>query len=109
MSNTKLHKGDKVVVISGKDRKKEGTILRILQKQERVVVEGVNMKIKHIKKTASKAGEKITFEGALHISNVMLVDPKTGKRTRVGYDKDAKGKKIRVAKKSKEVIAKSTK
>ena len=108
MAKTKLRLGDEVIVTTGKDRNKTGKIVKILRNQDKVVVEGVNMKVKHIKKTATRAGEKVTFEAPLHISNVMLVDPKTKKPTRIGYTVEG-GKKARVAKKSNEVLGKSTK
>lgn len=101
--STKIRKGDKVVVITGKDRNKEGVVLRVFSKQNRVVVEGVNMRIKHIKKTAQRAGEKVTYEAPMHISNVMLLDPETNKKTRIGYTTED-GKKKRVAKKSNKIL-----
>lgn len=100
----KIHTGDTVVVISGKDKGKTGTVVRVLEEKNRVVVEGVNMRVKHIRKTPQQAGQRIKFEAAIAASNVMLVDPKTKKRTRVGYSIDAKGKKTRIAKKSGEVL-----
>jgi large subunit ribosomal protein L24 len=102
----KFKEGDNVVVIAGKDKGKTGNIMRVLRKTNKVFVEKINMKIKHIKKTAQKAGEKITFEGAVDASNVMLIDPVTGKRTRIGYRKMENGKKERIAKKSKQSIDK---
>ena len=96
----KLKLGDNVVVIAGKDKGKTGKITKILRKLDKVVVEKVNMRTKHIKKTAQRPGEKIQFEAPIHVSNVMLVDPKTSKRTRIGYRKLENGKKERIAKKS---------
>lgn len=95
----KLKKGDKVVVIAGKDKGKEGTITDILKKEDRVVVEGVNIVKKHIKGNGQTAGSIEERENPIHVSNVMIVDPKTGKRSRIGH-KIEKDKKIRVAKKS---------
>ncbi len=104
----KLKINDKVVVITGKDKGKEGKIIKILRKQNKVVVEKVNMRTKHIKKTQNKAGEKITFEAAIDASNVMLICPQSGKRTRIGYKKTEKGKKERISKKSNQSIDKVT-
>ncbi len=100
----KIKTGDIVVVIAGKDRNKTGKVLRIVRKSSRVVVEGINKVVKHVKKTKTRAGEKITFEAPLHSSNVMVVDPKTKKGTRIGYSMTKEGKKERVAKKSKTII-----
>ncbi len=100
----KIHTGDTVVVISGKAKGKTGTVIRVMPENNRVVVEGINLRVKHIKKTTQGAGQRIKFEAALSASNVMLVDPKTKKRTRVGYKINEKGVKTRVAKKSGEVI-----
>ncbi len=99
----KLHTGDTVVIIAGKDKGKTGTILRVLETDNRVVVGGLNMRTRHIKKTHQEAGRIVKFEASLHASNVMLIDPKTKKRARIGY-KMEKGKKLRISKKSKEVV-----
>ncbi|GAK09564.1 LSU ribosomal protein L24p [Geomicrobium sp. JCM 19038] len=98
--------GDKVKVISGKDKGKEGVILKSLPAKERVIVEGVNVVKKHAKPTQENPqGGILNEEAAIHVSNVMLIDPKSGEPTRVGY-KVEDGKKVRVAKKSGEVIDK---
>ena len=91
--------GDKVVVISGKDKGKEGKITHVLRKENRVVVEGVNVVKKHVKPNGQGAGSIMDMEAPIHASNVMIVDPKTGKRTRIGHSIDKKGNKIRVSKK----------
>jgi large subunit ribosomal protein L24 len=95
----KLSKGDSVVVITGKDKGKKGTVLRVLASENRVVVTGINMVTKHIKKTPQNPGSVVKFERSIHASNVMILDPKTGKGTRIGYKKDG-AKKVRIAKKS---------
>jgi len=95
----KLSNGDTVIVISGKDKGKKGTILRVIKSQNRVIVGGVNMITKHVKKTAQAAGQKLRYESSIHASNVMALDPKSGKPTRVGYKIEGK-KKIRIAKRS---------
>ncbi|UBH08809.1 50S ribosomal protein L24 [Macrococcus armenti] len=99
-----IKKGDKVIVITGKDKGKTGTVIEALPKKDRVVVEGVNIVKKHQKPTQMNPEGGITeFEAAIHVSNVMLLDPKTNKPTRVGT-KIEDGKKVRVAKKSGEII-----
>lgn len=100
----KIKKGDNVVVIAGKNKGKTGTVMRTLKKTERVVVEGVNKVTRHVRKTKDRPGQKIEFEAPFHVSNVMLIDPKTKKRTRVKVTKNEKGKKERISKKSNTVI-----
>ena len=92
--------GDKVVVISGKDKGKEGKITHVLRSENRVVVEGINIVKKHVKGNGQTAGSINEVEAPIHASNVMLVDPKTKKPTRIGHSINKDGKKIRVAKKS---------
>lgn len=96
----KLKTGDKVIVITGKDKGKEGTITKTLKNENKVVVEGVNIAKKHVKPNGQTAGSIIDIEMPIHASNVMLVDPKTKKATRIGHSTDKNGKKIRVSKKS---------
>ncbi|MEK5171766.1 50S ribosomal protein L24 [Heyndrickxia sp. FSL W8-0496] len=101
-----VKKGDKVMVITGKDKGKTGVILAAFPKKDRVIVEGVNIVKKHSKPSqANPQGGIINFEAAIHVSNVMLLDPKTNEPTRVGYQ-EVNGKKVRVAKKSGEVLDK---
>ena len=100
----KLKVGDKVVVIAGKDKGKEGKIIRTLRSENKVVVEGVNKIKKHIKPTGNEAGSIVEMEAPLHASNVMIIDPKTKKGTRIGHTTDKDGKKIRVSKKSNEKL-----
>lgn len=95
-----LKVGDSVVVIAGKDRGKEGKIIKTLKKENKVVVEGINMVHKHVKPNGGNAGSIVDVEAPIHASNVMIVDPKTKKRTRIGHTVDKKGNKVRVAKKS---------
>ena len=96
--------GDKVVVIAGKDKGKEGLIKKILKDSNKVVVEGINVAKKHIKPNGQSAGTIEDIELPIHASNVMIVDPKTKKATRIGHTVDKKGKKIRISKKSNESI-----
>lgn len=99
-----VKKGDKVKVISGKDKGKEGVILRVFPKENRVIVEGVNFVKKHARPSQDNPqGGIITQEAPIHASNVMPIDPKTGEPTRVGY-KFVDGKKVRYAKKSGAVL-----
>jgi len=100
----KFKLNDEVVIIAGKYKNQTGKIMKILRKQNKIVVEKINLRTKHIKKTAEKAGEKIQFEAPLAASNAMLIDPKTKKRTRIGYIKTEAGKKQRIAKLSKENV-----
>jgi large subunit ribosomal protein L24 len=97
----RLKTGDLVVVISGKNKGKQGKIARILADYDRVVVEGVNLIKRHLKPTAKNPqGGILEKEAPLHASKVMPVDPKTGKPTRVRFGTDAKGNKTRIAVKS---------
>ena len=101
-----VKKGDTVKVISGKDKGKTGVVLTALPKKDRVLVEGVNIIKKHTKPNqANPQGGIVSQEAAIHVSNVMVVDPKSGEPTRVGY-KMEDGKKVRVAKKSGEKLDK---
>ena len=101
-----VKKGDKVKVLSGKDRGKTGTIIEVYPKKDRVLVEGVNMVQKHAKPSQENPqGGILNQEAAIHVSNVLPIDPKTGEPTRVGYEvRD--GKKVRIAKKSGEALDK---
>ena len=100
----RIKKGDKVVVTTGKDKGKQGEVTKVLLVEERVVVAGVNLVKKHNKPSRVSAGGIEEFEKPIHVSNVMLVDPKSGKPTRFGVKVLGDGKKVRVAKKSGEVI-----
>ena len=96
--------GDKVVVIAGKNKGKEGTILSVLKDENKVVIEGVNMVKKHTKSNGQSAGSIVEKEAPIHASNVMMLDPKTKKGTRIGHTVDKQGNKVRVAKKYNTVI-----
>jgi len=101
-----VKKGDKVKVIAGKDKGKTGIILAAFPKENRVIVEGVNIVKKHAKPSQENPqGGILSIEAPIHVSNVMPIDPKTGEPTRVGY-KVEDGKKVRIAKKSGAVLDK---
>ena len=97
----RLKTGDKVIVITGSNKGKEGTIKKVLRKENKVIIEGVNIVHKHKKANGQESGGILDIEAAINASNVMLIDPKTKKPTRVGITKDEKSnKKVRVSKKS---------
>ena len=103
----KLHvkKNDTVVVISGKSKGTEGKIIKTLKKENKVIVEGANMITKHVKpNAANENGGIIKVEAPIHASNVMIIDPKTKKKTRIAYKIDEKGNKQRISVKSKEIL-----
>ena len=100
----KIKKGDKVVVITGKDKGKTGDVLQVLPDANRVIVSGVNIAKRHTKAVGATEGGIIPKTMPIHISNVQLRDPKSGKPTRVGFKTLDGGKKARVAKRSGEVI-----
>ncbi|MCA3270124.1 MAG: 50S ribosomal protein L24 [Alphaproteobacteria bacterium] len=95
----KIKRDDTVVVLAGKDKGKTGKVLRVVTETSRVVVQGVNIVKKHVKPSMQRAGGIEAVEAALHISNVAIADPDTGKATRVGYRFEGE-KKVRFAKKS---------
>ncbi len=103
--NVKIHKGDTVEVISGRleDKGKRGEVIKVLPKESRVVVQGVNLRTKHQRQVQSQGRTispgKVRFEAPIDISNVMLVCPKCGKTTRVGISRTDEGKSLRVCKK----------
>ena len=104
MAKLKIKKGDKVVVIAGKDKGKQGEVLKVFPVENRAIVSGVNVAKRHTRQTASNEGGIINKDMPIHISNLALRDPKDGKPTRVGMKTLADGKKVRVAKRSGEVI-----
>lgn len=100
----KIKKGDQVVVIAGKNKGAKGAVLDVIPSERRVVVQGVNTVKKHNKPSAAGSGGIETKEAPIHVSNVALADPKTGKPTRVGYKILKDGRKVRVARKSGETV-----
>ena len=99
-----LKVGDKVVVITGSDKGKEGKIIKTLRAENRVIVEGVHIVQKHQKANGQNSGGIVEVEAPIHASNVMIIDPKSKKRTRIGHTTDKNNKKIRIAKKSNEKL-----
>ena len=99
----KLKSGDRVVVLTGRDKGKEGEILRVNPKDGRAIVSGVNMVTRHQKQSQQTQGGRIPMEAPIQISNLAIVDPKDGGPTRVGFRMED-GKKVRFAKKSGETI-----
>jgi large subunit ribosomal protein L24 len=103
---SRIKKGDRVVVLSGRNKGQSGEVVRNLNKQDRVIIQGVNMVKRHTRATQTSAGGIVTKEASIHLSNVIHVDPKTDKPTRIGYKFLEDGRKVRFAKASGEVIDK---
>ena len=95
----KIRKGDKVVVLAGKDKGRTGEVLRVMPKDDKALVRGVNQIRRHQKQSQTQEGGIITKEAPIHLSNIALADPKDGKPTRVGFKVEG-DKKVRVAKRS---------
>ena len=95
----KIHKDDQVIVLSGKDKGKKAKVLKALPTENKILVEGVGVVTRHMKRQGSTPGQKVSFEKPIDASNVMILDPKTGNPTRIGYRLES-GKKVRFAKKS---------
>jgi len=100
MSKLKIKKGDKVVVIAGRDKGRQGEVIRVMPKESRLLVSGINMVKRHQRQSAQDAGGIVEKEAPIHVSNVAHIDPQSGDATRVGYRLDDDGRKIRVAKRS---------
>ena len=105
MPKMKIKKGDQVVILSGDDKGKNGEVVKAMPKEGKVVVQGVNLVKRHTKPSQTTPGGIVTKEAPINVSNVALVDPKSGKATKVGY-KEVNGMKVRIARKSGEVIDK---
>ena len=100
----RIKKGDEVIVITGKDKGKKGSVLKVVPSTRRVLVQGVNMIKRHTRPTSASPGGIVEKEAMLHISNIAHIDPKLDKPTRVGYRLLENGRKVRYAKLSGEVI-----
>ena len=105
MTKLKIKKNDTVIVLTGEDKGKTGKVLKVLKDEQRAIVEGINMVNKSTKPNAKNPqGGFVKQEASIHISNISLIDPKSGKATRVAIQKKEDGKKVRIAKKSGEEI-----
>jgi large subunit ribosomal protein L24 len=100
----KIKKGDKVVVTTGRDKGKTGEVLQVMPKEERALVRGVNLVKRHQRQTASQESGIISKEAPIHLSNLAYADPRDGKPTRVGFKIMDDGRKVRIAKRSGELI-----
>ena len=105
MGKLHIRKNDNVIVLTGEDKGKTGKVLQVLVKENRAIVEGVNMVSKSTKPSAKNPqGGIVKMEAPIHISNISLIDPKSGKATRIAMKINEDGKKVRIAKKSGEEI-----
>ncbi|MCF8468456.1 MAG: 50S ribosomal protein L24 [Sneathiella sp.] len=99
-----VKKGDKVVVLAGKDKGRKGEVVRVIREDRRAIVSGVNMVKRHTKQSQTEQGGIVEKEASIDLSNIALQDPKDGKATRVGYKFLDDGRKVRFSKRSGEVI-----
>jgi large subunit ribosomal protein L24 len=100
----RIRKGDKVVVLTGKDRGRSGEVIKVMPAEERALVRGINMVTRHQRQTAAQEGGLVRKEASIHLSNIAVADPDSGKPTRVGFKRLADGRKVRFAKRSGETI-----
>ena len=100
----KIKKGDKVVVLTGRDKGRTGEVVQVMPKEERALVRGVNLVKRHQRQTMNQEGGIISKEAPIHLSNLALADPKDGKPTRVGFKVLDDGRKVRFAKRSGDLI-----
>jgi large subunit ribosomal protein L24 len=104
MAGMKIKKGDTVRVITGKDRGLKGKVIRAFPKENKVLVEGANRVTRHLKITTSargsQSGGRVTQEAPIHVSNVMIIDPKDGRPTRIGYRVNDDGTKVRISRRT---------
>ena len=100
----KIKKGDQVVVTGGRDKGKRGEVLRVVKKDDRLIVQGVNIVHRHTRPSAQHPGGIVDKEATIHVSNVAHIDPKTSEATRIGYKTLEDGRKVRFARRSGEVI-----
>ena len=96
----KIRKGDKVVVLTGRDKGRSGEVVEVRPSEGRALVRGINMVKRHQRQTANQEGGIISKEGTIHLSNLAIADPKSGKPTRVGFKLMKDGQRVRVAKRS---------
>lgn len=100
----KIRKGDKIVVLSGKDKGRSGEVLSVSPKEETAIVRGINMVKRHQKQTQNQEAGIISKEASIHLSNLAIADPKDGRATRVGFRVEKDGKKVRFSKRTGELI-----
>ncbi len=100
----KIKKGDEVIVLTGKDKGKKGEVTKMITAQSRAVVQGINLVKRHTRQTQTEKGGIITKEASIHISNLALIDPKSGAATKVGYKVEKDGTKVRISRASGEAI-----
>ncbi len=100
----KIRKGDNVVILTGRDKGKTGDVLRVMRQDQRVVVQGVNMVKRHTAPSQNNPGGIVEKETSIHISNISLIDPDSGKSTKIGFKVLEDGRKVRVARRSGEMI-----
>ena len=105
MASAKIKKGDHVIVLAGRDKGKRGEVFQVMPKEDRALVRGVNMVRRHQRQTPQQEGGIIAKEASIHLSNLAHEDPKDGKPTRVGFKTLEDGRKVRIAKRSGEVIS----
>ena len=102
--SAKIKKGDKVVILTGRDKGKTSEVLSVAPKEERAIVRGINMVKRHTRQSQTTEGGIISKESTIHLSNLAIADPKTGKPTRVGFKTLDDGRKVRFAKASGDLI-----
>lgn len=100
----RIRKGDDVIVLAGRDKGKRGEVLSVFPKEDRAIVQGINLVKRHTKPSQTTQGGMVSKELSIHLSNLALIDPKTNEPTRVGYKLQEDGTKVRYAKKSGDVI-----
>ena len=106
MPKLKIKKGDNVVVISGRDKGKRGEVLRVFPTESRLIVQGIHVARRHTKQSMGNPGGIVEKELTIHVSNVAHIDPSSGRPTRVGYKTLDDGRKVRIARRSGEVLDK---
>ncbi len=100
----KIKKGDRVIVLSGRDKGRTGEVIKVMPDENRALVRGINMVRRHQRQTAQAEGGIIAKEAPIHLSNIAVADPKDGKPSRIGFKNLGDGRKVRVAKRSGEVV-----
>jgi large subunit ribosomal protein L24 len=100
----RIKKGDKVIVLTGRDKGRSGEVIKVMPSEERALVRGINMITRHQRQSAAQEGGLIRKEAPIHLSNVAVADPQSGKPTRIGFKKLQDGRKVRYAKRSGETI-----